>query len=374
MPRKKIDLPLRPVDFPCPNCDHTVTLTTTVKLYCSDLCSDEAHFVRYFRARISDGRINRPDIKEALQIRMGHILAGGYNERERRLPDDVRRAVFERDKSLCRTCGQPGTDIDHIEDSSNALENLQVLCKPCHNEKTLSRFRPLPPEDDDEEEGQEARAKKESLLLRVHSLTPQRACDDEEGWNALSRRLMSERRQALREERLRYKKMSKAEETQVDVDSLTEELNELGKLREQQETLKEEQEARIAEFYTPEIKARVEDIKAEFADRAAGTKEQIDILSARVKERVAQYGETVNGSGWQAVWRKGHVDWDTEAISTYAEAHPEILVFRTGWDLEAIEDYAESNPEIRALCCTEGEPGVTIRRIQRRSNRKSDGS
>lgn len=370
MPRKKIDLPVRPVDFPCPNCGYTVTLTTTVKLYCSDLCSDEAHFVRYFRARISDGRINQPDIKEALQIRMGHILAGGYNERERRLPDDVRRAVFERDKNLCRKCGQPGTDIDHIEGSSNALENLQVLCKPCHNEKTLLRFRPLPPED--EEEGGEVRAKKERLLLRVHSLTPQRACDDEEGWNALSRRLMSERRQALREERLRYKKMSKAEETKVDVDSLTEELNELGKLREQQEALKEEQEARIAEFYTPELKARVEDIKAEFADCAASTKEQIDILSARVKERVAKYGETVNGSDWQAVWRKGHADWDTDSINSYAKTHPEILIFRTLWDLEAIEDYAESNPEIRDLCCTAGEPGVSIRRIQRRSNKKSD--
>ena len=366
MPKKKIKLPVRPVDFPCPNCDQTVTLTTVVKLYCSDLCSDEAHFVRYFRARISDGKINQLDIKEALQIRMGHILAGGYNERERRVPDHVRRTVFERDKGLCQKCGQPGIDIDHIEGSSSELENLQVLCKPCHNEKTLSKFRPLPPED---EEGAEIHAKKESLLLRVHSLTPQRACDDEEGWNTLSRRLMSERRQALSEERLRHKKMSKAEETKVDIDSLTEELNELGRLREQQEALKEEQEARIAEFYTPEIKARVEEIKAEFADRAEVIKEQIDVLSTVVKKRVARYGETVNGSNWQAVWRKGRADWDSETINRYAESHPEILVFRSLWDTDAIEDYAESHPEI-LVCRTEGEPGVIIRRIQRKSNRK----
>src|SRR5947209_4905346 len=315
MPKKKINLPVRPVDFSCLNCDQPMTLTTVVKLYCSDLCSDEAKFIRYFRARRSDGRINQPDIQEALQIRMGHILAGGYKERERRLPDPVRRTIFARDKSLCQECGQPGTDIDHIEGSSNELENLQVLCKPCHNEKTLSKFRPLPPED--EEGGAEIHAKRASLLLRVHSLMPQRACDDEEGWNTLSRQLMLERRQALRDERLRYKKMSKAEETKVDIDSLTEELNELGKLREQQEALKEEQEARIAEFFTPEIKARVEEIKAEFTDRAASIKEQIDVLNAVVKERVAQYGETVNGSNWQAVWRKGRADWDTEAINKY---------------------------------------------------------
>lgn len=367
MPRKRIDLPLRPVDFPCLNCDRPVTLTTTAKLYCSDLCSDEAHFVRYFRACISDGRINQPDIKEALQIRMGHILAGGYNERERRLPDDVRGAVFERGKNLCRKCGRPGTDIDHIEGSSNEMENLQVLCRPCHNEKTLSKFRPLPPED--EEEGVEIHAKKKGLLLRVHSLTPQRACDDEEGWHTLSRRLMSERRQSLRKERLRYKKLIKAKETEVDIDSLTEQLNELGSLREQQEALKEEQEARIAEFYTPEIKARVEEIKAEFSDRAESIKERMDVLSAAVKERVSRYGETVNGSDWQAVWRRGRADWDAEAINCYAETHPEILIFRTLWDLDAIEDYAESHPEI-LVCRTEGQPGVIIRRIQRKSKGK----
>lgn len=369
MPKKKENLPVRPVDFPCLNCDQPVTLTRAVKLYCSDLCSDEAHFVRYFRARISDGRINQPDIQEALKIRMGHILAGGYNEKERRVPDRVRAAVFERDKGLCQGCGQPGTDVDHIEGSSNELENLQVLCKRCHNEKTLSRFRPLPLED--EEGGAEIHAKKESLLLRVRSLTPQRACDDEEGWNTLSRQVMSERRRALRDERLRYKKMSKAEETKVDIDSLTRELDELGRLREQREALVQEEEAQIAQFYTPEIQARVKEIKAEFVGRAESIKKEIDVLDARIRERVARYGETVNGSNWQAVWRKGHADWDTEAIEKYAESHPEILVFRSLWDIDAIEDYAGSHPEIRLVCCTEGQPRVSIRRrIQSKSNGK----
>jgi 5-methylcytosine-specific restriction endonuclease McrA len=365
MPRKKIHLPLRPVDFPCLNCDQPVTLTTVAKLYCSDLCSDEAHFVRYFRARKSDGRINQPDIKLALQMRMGHILAGGYKERERRLPDHVRRTVFARDKSLCQECGEPGTDVDHIEGSSNELENLQVLCKRCHNEKTLSKFVPLPPED--EEGGAESRAKIASLLFRVHSLAPQRACDDEEGWDTFNQQVMSERRQALREERLRYKKMSKAEETKIDIDLLTQELNDLGKLEEQREALEQDEEANIAQFYTPEIKAQVEKIKVEFADRAESIDKEIDVLKARVKLRVVQYGETVRGANLLAVLRKGRTSWDTEAIDQYAESHPKILVFRTSWDIDSINEYAETHPEI-LVCRMEGQPNVIFRKIRRKSN------
>jgi hypothetical protein len=274
---------------------------------------------------------------------MAHILSGGYKERERQLRPSVRRAVIERDKGLCRKCGQPGTDIDHIEGSSSELENLQLLCKPCHNEKTKSKLVPLPPED--EEGGAEIEAKRVSLLFRANSLTPQRGCDGEERWRTFSRQVMSERRQALREERLRYKKMSKAEETKVDIDSLTQELDELGKLKEQREALGLEEEAQIAQVYTPEIRARVEEIEAAFADRDESIKKEIDVLEARVKSRVTQYGETVRGTNWQAVWSKGQVRWDTKSIDQYAESHPEILVFRK-----------------------EGQPTVSIRKIQQKSD------
>ncbi len=163
MPRKKINLPSCPVDFPCLNCDQPMTLSSQIKLYCSDLCRDEAKFVRYFRACRSDGRINQPDVKDALLIRMAHILNGGYKESERRLRPSERRPVIERDEGLCQKCGQPGTDIDHIDGSSNELKNLQLLCKLCHNEKTKSKFVPLPPED--EEGGAEIRAKKSAITL-----------------------------------------------------------------------------------------------------------------------------------------------------------------------------------------------------------------
>jgi hypothetical protein len=146
---------------------------------------------------MSDGRVNQPDVKDALLIRMAHILSGGYRENERRLRPSGRRAVIERDKGLCQECGQLGTDIDHIDGNSNELENLQLLCKPCHNKKTKSKLVPLP----SKEEGAEIEAKRVSLLFRANSLTPQRGCDDEENWLTFNRQVISERRQALHKER-----------------------------------------------------------------------------------------------------------------------------------------------------------------------------
>lgn len=321
MPRKKIHLPLCPVDFPCLNCDQSMTLTNVVKLYCSDLCSEEAHFVRYFRACKGDGRINQPDVEEALRIRLGHIRSGGDRESERRIPLPVKRAVRERDKSLCQECDEIATDIDHIEGSSNELDNLRMLCKRCHNKKTLSKFVPLPPEG--ERDSAEIRARDVILRLRVDSLVPMRICDDEELWDATSKQIMSERRQALHEKRLKQKKMSKAEETKVDIDSLTEELNEYGRLKEQLESLEAEEKEEIAHFYTPEIRTQVEEIEAKFAARERTIKEEITVLYAQIREAVARYGETVNGVGWQAVCSRRGGSWDTEAINQYAEKHPE---------------------------------------------------
>ena len=115
MPRKNIQAPLpRPVLFLCLNCDQPMTLIRQVKLFCSEACADEAKLVRYARRCISDGRINQPDVQEAIQIRIAHALSGGYSERERRVPLSVRRAVFDRDGGRCQGCGRPGTDIDTV--------------------------------------------------------------------------------------------------------------------------------------------------------------------------------------------------------------------------------------------------------------------
>src|SRR5690349_16970443 len=129
--------PLAQPPFPCANCD---TPVVDARLFCGALCRDEAKYVRYYRARLADGSIVDEDIREALQVRLAHILSGGYDARLRKLPLDVRRAVFERDAFRCRSCGVQGTEVDHIRGSSSELSNLQLLCSDCHREKTMRNF------------------------------------------------------------------------------------------------------------------------------------------------------------------------------------------------------------------------------------------
>src|SRR6266542_5719934 len=100
-----------PPPFVCFNCDQVMNRSLPVRLFCSEACADEAKFVRYWRRCTRDGRINQPDVLEALQIRLAHIMAGGYSERERHITRSRRAEVFKRDEGRCRECGQPGTDI-----------------------------------------------------------------------------------------------------------------------------------------------------------------------------------------------------------------------------------------------------------------------
>lgn len=71
--------------------------------------------------------------------------AWGTSTRRSTLPPDWRRLrlrVLRRDRWRCRTCGQPATEVDHIVPStaggSDAMTNLQALCRRCHSTKTLA--------------------------------------------------------------------------------------------------------------------------------------------------------------------------------------------------------------------------------------------
>jgi hypothetical protein len=189
MPRWKIQRDsLTPIYLPCVNCDQPISLTTRVRLFCSQACGDEARFVRYVRRCTGDGRIQRPDVRAAIKIKFALILSGGYPAKERRLSKSQREAVFVRDEWRCRKCGEPGTTIDHVSGSSNEIENLHLLCRACHNKKTASGFVEIAPEQKEQEK---------RLRSRTRTKVPQRSCDDEGQWPALYRQLMKSRRLAL---------------------------------------------------------------------------------------------------------------------------------------------------------------------------------
>ena len=60
-----------------------------------------------------------------------------------RIPPEVKKYVFERDRYQCRSCGQTQLEvhlsIDHIiplaRGGSNDISNLQTLCLRCNQQK-----------------------------------------------------------------------------------------------------------------------------------------------------------------------------------------------------------------------------------------------
>lgn len=183
--RKKTgDSPARPICF---NCDSELEVP---KLFCSEICSQEAALVRYVRRCRDDGRHRKPDIREVIQIRMAHILGGGYPERERQLSKSVRLQVFIRDDGVCQACGKPGTEVDHIRGSSGELENLQLLCRACHIKKTKASMVPL---SADAENFSQHVAKVLVMTQRFEAKRPHRLCDDHQKWPTQWRLLLTER-------------------------------------------------------------------------------------------------------------------------------------------------------------------------------------
>jgi len=176
--------------FRCPNCD----AVTERSLFCLPTCEDEASFVRYFRACIDDGRSEKRDVKVALRTRLAHILGGGYAERLRWLSKTVREAVISRDQGRCVNCGDLGTQIDHIRGNSGDMNNLQLLCGPCHQAKTESNFVSI-----SRASHPAAFAKRDGLLLRVYAVYPELPCDDHVSWAKISRAVRSGRHRLIRQ-------------------------------------------------------------------------------------------------------------------------------------------------------------------------------
>ena len=175
--------------FVCANCSSEIQQMRQAAMYCADLCRDEAEYVRRARRCRASGRDQEPEVIEELRIKLVRILGGGYNWRERRLTKSDKEAIRKRDHGKCRKCGDPGDVIDHISGNSSDSKNLQLLCKACHNRKTVAPFRPLTKESHPEEW-----AKARSLERRVKAEHPLKLCDDAAEWDALQKELMKIRR------------------------------------------------------------------------------------------------------------------------------------------------------------------------------------
>jgi hypothetical protein len=123
--------------------------------------------------------------------------------------------------------------------------------------------------------------------------------------------------------------------------AIAEKLKRLSSLYTERDALAAQKQALIDQVLSPEIKKRLEEIDAEFAEKDEGAAANIEALEGEIKQDTLTLGETVKAAGFQAVWTKGRVTWDSKGLSAFSEGHPEILQYRK-----------------------EGEPSVSIRRLQ----------
>lgn len=82
-------------------------------------------------------RAKQPAAKPLYEAKRGTTAERGYGGHWQR----IRKRILQRDP-VCTTpgCDQPSTEVDHLtplaQGGTNADNNLQGLCKPCHSRKT----------------------------------------------------------------------------------------------------------------------------------------------------------------------------------------------------------------------------------------------
>jgi len=147
--------------------------------------------VRYARRTRARGVFDRPDVQEAITIRLGLIIgSGGYDTKGRRIPSETRAEVYALAAGKCQKCGQKfGEDFDsqrtiqHLNGSSSDIVNLQAWCMRCNKDDVLGKMVPIT----DEEDAEAAIM----IEMRWEAKKPLRLCDDEVHWESMWRNLQA---------------------------------------------------------------------------------------------------------------------------------------------------------------------------------------
>ena len=106
--------------------------------------------------------------------------------------------------------------------------------------------------------------------------------------------------------------------------SIQEMLDQLAELQAQLEVIRLSKHAAIDTVITPEIKARLDEIDAEFDPQNDSIEVAIDALTTNIKAEVITTGASVKGTHLQAVYTKGRVSWDTKIIEGLAVVFPDL--------------------------------------------------
>jgi hypothetical protein len=101
-------------------------------------------------------------------------------------------------------------------------------------------------------------------------------------------------------------------------------LDDLDELYAQRDLLNLQKQELIDSILTPEIRATVAEIEAEFADKAKTVNEYIQQAEAEVKTAVLEHGATIKSTHLQAVYAKGRVSWDTKTLDGLMIVIPQL--------------------------------------------------
>lgn len=109
---------------------------------------------------------------------------------------------------------------------------------------------------------------------------------------------------------------------------ISQKLDQLANFQAQRDVLDLEKQALIDQLIPPEIKARIQDIEAEFTGKREAVDANIAALEAEIREEVLRNGASARSTFLRVVYHAGRVTWNTKSLDAYARARPEVLEFR----------------------------------------------
>ena len=111
-----------------------------------------------------------------------------------------------------------------------------------------------------------------------------------------------------------------------------EKLNQLAELRAAVSVIDMDKQALIDSIYTPEIRAKVKEIEAEFAPKVEAVNMNITETETAIKLEVIESGATAQGDVLEAVFVNGRTSWDTKGLDEAIKVIPTLAQYRKQGD------------------------------------------
>ena len=92
--------------------------------------------------------------------------------------------------------------------------------------------------------------------------------------------------------------------------------------------LQQSKQSLIESVIPKKIKAKLEDIDAEFDGTIENLEQQIKAIEEEIKQDVLTNGETANGKTVKFVYTSGRVTWDNKKMEVLLESIPELNIAR----------------------------------------------